>query len=105
MNEEFEGNLVKLIGFGKGERLADKTPQALVEGVIPAFNVIGESCLFTHRKVHRREFTKDLLIGSPKITKSDTRAITLRQPRPQVQTTFSTAIPAPIGDDLARAPT
>lgn len=86
-------------GFGEGEGQADKTSQALAQGVVPSFHMGGLPRLFAHRSM--LFVGNDCLIRRPEISETDPSAIRLRNSLPQVLTGPFAPIPDRIGHDLA----
>jgi len=105
MDEEFKGNVVKFIGFRKGQGFADEAAQTLAQGVIPAFDVIGQARLFANGVMIRGNATKDSRIGRPKVAEGATMAVSGRNPVPELPTTGLTAVATPVRNHLTGTPT
>ena len=75
MDEQLQGQLVKVVGLGKRERFANKSSQALSQGVIPAFDMGGFACFLAHGAV--RCGIKGQLIRFPEVAAGATGAIAL----------------------------
>ena len=105
MDEEFKSDLVKLIGFGEGERLAHKACKALAQGVVPAFHMRGVAALLADYLMVCAQRAVDGGVGLPEVTKGRVVAISNRNPGPQAPATLLTAVADEGGHHLARVQT
>jgi hypothetical protein len=94
---------MEFVGLGKGKRFAHKATQSLPQGVVPAFDMRGFACCFSHGVMVWRQLPKDLVVSLPKITKGGTLPIRTRNPRPQTPAIFFAASTNKVGDNLTRA--
>jgi hypothetical protein len=105
MDEEFEGNLVKLVGLGERECLADEAREALPQGVVPALDMRGVPRLLAHSLMVAAQGAKDLRVRLLEVAEGGTVAVRGRNPAPQAPTTLLAAVPDEVGHHLPRAPT
>ncbi len=105
MDEEFEGNRVKLIGLGEREGLTNKACEALPQGVVPALDMRGLPGLLAHGVVVACQGTKDLLLCLPEVTEGRAVAVRGGNPTPQAPTTLLAAVTDEVGHHLPRAAT
>jgi hypothetical protein len=95
--------MVHILGFRKGQGLADIAGELLSQGAIPTFHVIGLSTVFSNTAMSF--FWENLLIGIPKITEGVTAAIFFWNLVPQVLAGFGTMIANHKGYDLTSSST
>jgi len=79
MNKEPERANMVLELLGKREGVADQASTALAEGVIEAFNMIGQASFFADRTMTFGG--KDLGIGLPKVSVENSPLSILRRQR------------------------
>ncbi len=73
-----------IICLRKGERIPSVTPQPLSQGVIPAFHMRGFTGFLTDLLMCL--VGEALIVGSPEIAVGTTKAISIRNPAPQLAT-------------------
>jgi hypothetical protein len=88
MNKQFQSSLMIDIRLGKRKRATHKTPQPLLQGIIPSFHMGCFTCLLAHRLMLLTQQAKYLLVTFPKVAESRTMSISCWYPRPQTPTTF-----------------
>lgn len=103
MEEEAETGFMHEEGFGERQRQANKTSQALAQGIIPPFHMGGLPRLFAARPM--LFVGNDRLIRRPEIGEADPCAIGFRDGLPEALTGVLATIPNRIGHDLAGSTT
>jgi hypothetical protein len=98
MEEKEETGFMHEQGCGEGQAQANKTSQALAQGVLPAFHRGGLPRLFAHRTLLL--VGKDRLIRHPEIGETYTRAIRLGNGLPETLAGPFAAIPDGSGHAL-----
>ena len=87
------------ISFGKRQRFADISANALPEGVVPAFDMRRFPRLFADAPMR---FTgKNVRVGVPEIAETDTPPVRRGNPTPQPSTRAGAPVTNHEGDDLA----
>ncbi len=79
MNEEFNGDFVHCIDFGKGQGAAHQPSQALAQRVVEALDVVGLALPLTGMMLVWRQ---DGLIGFPKVAVTQTVFVAVRNALP-----------------------
>ena len=90
-----------LIGFGKRQRPADKTPQPLPQCVVPSLNMCCFTRFFAHRLMFLTQQAKYLFVRFPKVAESGAVSIRSWYPRPQTPTAFFATVTNEVGNNLA----
>ena len=98
-NKEFESDLVKAESFGEGEGFSHETAQALTERVVPAFDMIGLTALFTHGGMSI--LGEQLWVGGPEIAEGPTLLVGWWDPPPEAKTAFFAPTPHDPGHPLS----
>ena len=103
MDEQLQGQLVKVVGLGKGQCFAHKASQALAQGVMPAFDVRSLSGFLANGAV--RVSVKGHLISLPEIAAGTTGLVALGDEMAQSPATVGAAVADEAGDDLSSSTT
>src|SRR5690606_35054706 len=98
MDKELKCPFMEAIRLGKGQGLADKTSQALTQGVEPALDMVGLSTMLSDGLMPL--WIEDVAVGLPKIAKRTAAHVRGRNPPPQLQTTGFAAIADKVSDNL-----
>jgi len=103
VKKEQKAGLMQHNRLGKGQCFADKTSQALAQGIVPAFNMGRLPTFLADRRMLLLWY--HCLVGGPEIGEAVTGAIGCWNGIPQAAAGGLTAIPDRIGDYLAGATT
>jgi hypothetical protein len=89
-DKKFGGQMMKLIFFGKSQRLSHIATNTLPKCAVPSFNMSSVTSFFTNGLVFTR--IEDFLISFPKVTKRGTFPIRIGNSKKKLFTAFLTSV-------------
>ena len=102
-DKKFESDFMKFSFLGKGKGFSHESSQALSQGIIPPFNVVGLPALFAHGGMGF--FGKNRRVGIPEIAKRPASFVRVGNAFPEFFRTLLTSRTNDVGHHLASSTT